>query len=105
MTTTLMIVGALTSVFVAYAMGVNDRIAAAPQPAAYQDATLGIVGMSDGNSVGVMAKPATWHIMLHDADGEQATGEFVMHTMPTKVVNWESGDKVPADVSTHKLVE
>jgi hypothetical protein len=104
-TTTLMIVGALTSVFVAYAMGVNDRIAASPQPAAYQDATFGIVGRSDGDS-GVMAKPATWHIKLHDANGGPAPGEFVMmYAMPTKVVKWESGEKVPVDAFTHKLVE
>ncbi len=62
-TTALMILGALTSVYVAYAIGVNDRVLATTQ-LSYKDAAMfRVAELSDGDySVGLMAKPVpTWY--------------------------------------------
>jgi hypothetical protein len=54
-TATLVIVGALTSVYMAYAAGVNDRIAD-PQLVQYpiQDVTFKVVHLPDGKTIGIL---------------------------------------------------
>jgi len=57
-TATLVIVGGFASVYVAYAIGVNDRIANY-QPAQYlaPDVTFRVVQLSEGKLVGVISEP------------------------------------------------
>lgn len=60
MTATLVIVGALASVYVGYAAGVNDRIASQQpiQYAAHDMKSFKVIQMQDGKQVGIISEPA-----------------------------------------------
>jgi hypothetical protein len=87
-TATLVIVGALASVYMAYAVGVNDRIASqqlVQQP--IQDVTFKVVRLPDGKTVGILGGPASENQFLpYPSQGRMVSaapaGDFFIEYQP-----------------------
>jgi hypothetical protein len=97
-TATLVIVGALASMYVAYAAGVNDRLVASQQLVKYpaQDVTFKIVHLSDGK-VGVFSDP-TFQAQL------PSQGRVISKLIPSDVfIEYKAAGAVPPEVTPFTL--